>query len=144
MTDAWGIYRKIAFRWTSMALSNDVKHWFSYWFGVFRQRAITWSNVGPPLCRHMASLGQSVSLEFAWFDFFIQYQGWDQYITGVGVDILELTRPCSIQIGGLCLYIISTPCLTISEGWQDEPQIFFPSGHSPETTTNTHVSSYFR
>ena len=35
------------------------QHWFSLWLGAIRQQAITWANVNPDLCRHMASLGHN-------------------------------------------------------------------------------------
>ena len=33
------------------------QHWLRLWLGVVRQQAITWANVDPDLCHHMASLG---------------------------------------------------------------------------------------
>ena len=33
------------------------QHWFGKWLGPVRQQVITWANVEPDLCRHMASLG---------------------------------------------------------------------------------------
>ena len=33
------------------------QHWFRLWLGTVRNRAITWANVDPELCRRMASLG---------------------------------------------------------------------------------------
>ena len=41
-------------QWTPPMISQ---YWFRYWFGAVRQQAITWANVDPDLCRHMASLG---------------------------------------------------------------------------------------
>ena len=35
------------------------QHWFRWWLGAVRQQAITWANVDPDLCCHMASLGHS-------------------------------------------------------------------------------------
>ena len=32
------------------------QHWFRQWLGVVRHQAITWANVDPDVCRHMASL----------------------------------------------------------------------------------------
>ena len=32
------------------------QHWFREWLGAISQQAITWANVDPDLCRHMASL----------------------------------------------------------------------------------------
>ena len=34
-------------------LTDDKQHWFIAW----RHQAITWANVDPDLCRHMASQG---------------------------------------------------------------------------------------
>ena len=33
------------------------QHWFRWWIGAVRHRAITWANVDPDLCHQMASLG---------------------------------------------------------------------------------------
>ena len=35
------------------------QHRFRWWLGAVRQQAITWANVDPYLCRHMASLGHN-------------------------------------------------------------------------------------
>ena len=35
------------------------QHRFRYWLGAVRQQAITWANVYPDLCRHLASLGHN-------------------------------------------------------------------------------------
>ena len=35
------------------------EHWFRRWLGAIQQQAITWVNVDPDLCHHMASLGHS-------------------------------------------------------------------------------------
>ena len=42
------------YHWT---LLMNSQHWFREWFSAIRQQAITWSNVDPGLCRHMASQG---------------------------------------------------------------------------------------
>ena len=39
--------------WTSLMVSQ---HWFRYWLGAVRHHAITWANIDPDLCHHMASL----------------------------------------------------------------------------------------
>ena len=39
--------------WILLMISQ---HCFRYWLGAVRQQAITWANVDPDLCRHMASL----------------------------------------------------------------------------------------
>ena len=44
MIDGWGFSCEIALIWMSL-------------LGAVRQQAITWANVDPDLCRHMASLG---------------------------------------------------------------------------------------
>ena len=33
------------------------QHWLGQWFGAVRQQAISWTSVGPDLCRHMSSPG---------------------------------------------------------------------------------------
>ena len=44
--------------WTSLMISQ---HRLRQWLGAVRQQAIiTWANVDPDLCRHMASLGHNV------------------------------------------------------------------------------------
>ena len=48
---------EIALIWMSLDLMIISQHWFRWWLGAVRQRAITWVNVDPDLCRHMASLG---------------------------------------------------------------------------------------
>ena len=40
--------------WTLQMISQQ---WFRYWLGAVRLQAITWANVDPDRCRHMASLG---------------------------------------------------------------------------------------
>ena len=45
--DGWDISFEIALRWISLELN----------IGSVRQQAITWANVDPDLCHHMASLG---------------------------------------------------------------------------------------
>ena len=35
------------------------QYWFRQWIGAVRQQAITWANVDPDPCRHMASLGRN-------------------------------------------------------------------------------------
>ena len=41
------------------------QHWFRWWLGAVRQQAITWANIDPDLCRHMASPSQS-DLKHPW------------------------------------------------------------------------------
>ena len=49
--------------WTSLIS----QHWFREWLGAVRQQAITWANVEPDLCRHMASLGHNeLNKSFQW------------------------------------------------------------------------------
>ena len=45
--------------WTSLMVSQ---HWFRWWIGAVRQQAITWANVDPDFCRHMASLGHLIRI----------------------------------------------------------------------------------
>ena len=35
------------------------QHWFREWLGAVRQQAITWANVDPYMCQHMASPGHN-------------------------------------------------------------------------------------
>ena len=42
--------------WILLMISQ---HWLRKWLGAVRQQAITWANVDPNLCRHMASLGHN-------------------------------------------------------------------------------------
>ena len=46
--------------WASLMISQ---HWLRQWLGAVRQQAITWANVDPDLCRHMASLGHNELIE---------------------------------------------------------------------------------
>ena len=48
--DISSISCEIAFKWMQQELTD--------WLGAIRQQAITWANVDPDLCRHVASLGQ--------------------------------------------------------------------------------------
>ena len=41
------------------------QHWCRLWLGAIRQQAITWANVDPDLCHHMASLGLN---ELSWWE----------------------------------------------------------------------------
>ena len=41
---------------TSLMISH---HWFRWWLGATRQQGITWVNVDPGPCLHMASLGHN-------------------------------------------------------------------------------------
>ena len=57
--DSWGISVKLPWyecHCTSLMISQ---YWFRLWLGVVRQQAITWANVDPDLCHHMASLGHN-------------------------------------------------------------------------------------
>ena len=54
--DGWGISCEIALLWMSLASLMISQHWFRWWLGAVRQQVITWANVDPDLCRHMASL----------------------------------------------------------------------------------------
>ena len=42
--------------WTLMMISQ---RWFREWFGAIMQQAITWANVDPELCHHIAALGHN-------------------------------------------------------------------------------------
>ena len=41
------------------------QHWFRWWLGAVRQRAITWANFDLDLCCHMASLGHDKWTRYA-------------------------------------------------------------------------------
>ena len=43
----------------SLDLTDDKSTLVQEWLGAVRQQAITWANVDPDLCRHMASLGHN-------------------------------------------------------------------------------------
>ena len=55
----FGSFCEIGLRWVSQNPADDKSTLVQYWLGVVRHRAITWANVDPDLCRHMASLGRS-------------------------------------------------------------------------------------
>ena len=42
------------------------QHWFRLWLVAVRQKVITWVNVEPDLCHHVASLSHSESILSAW------------------------------------------------------------------------------
>ena len=43
------------------------QHWFRWWLGAVRQQDITWTNVDPDLCGHMASPGfNELSVNSSW------------------------------------------------------------------------------
>ena len=42
------------------------QHWFRWWLSAFRQQTITWTNVDPDLCCHMAPLGHNVLRACGW------------------------------------------------------------------------------
>ena len=50
--DGWDISSEIALLWRSLDLTDDQST-------LVRQQAITWANVDPDLCRHMASVGHN-------------------------------------------------------------------------------------
>ena len=47
---------KLALNWTHLMI---IQHWFREWLGAVRQPAITWANIDPAVCRHMASPGHN-------------------------------------------------------------------------------------
>ena len=49
-------------------------HWFRSWIGAVRQQAITWANVDPDLCHHMATLDHK---KLSWYVCF-RYPSWDK------------------------------------------------------------------
>ena len=48
---------KIALRWMLQDLDWCCQHWYRWWLGAFRQKAITWTNVDQVLWHHTASPG---------------------------------------------------------------------------------------
>ena len=52
--DGWGISCETALIWMSLDFTDD---------GALRQQAITWANVDPDLCPHLASLGHNNLIE---------------------------------------------------------------------------------
>ena len=57
MIDGWGISCEIALIWMSLDFTGDQSTLVQVMAGALRQQAITWANVDPDLCCHMASLG---------------------------------------------------------------------------------------
>ena len=55
--NGWGISREFTLKWLPQDLSDDKSTLVQVMGGAIRQQAITWANVDPDLCRHMASLG---------------------------------------------------------------------------------------
>ena len=57
---SWGFLVKLPsgeYHKTSLKISQ---HWFWHWLGVIRKQAVTWANVDPVVCLHMASLDLNV------------------------------------------------------------------------------------
>ena len=63
MIDGWGISCEIALLWMSLDFTDDQSTLVQVMAWAVRQQAITWANVDPDLCCHMASLGPS---ELSW------------------------------------------------------------------------------
>ena len=59
MIDGWGISCELALRWMSLHLTDDKSTLVQVMAWCRQQEAITWTNVDPDLCRHMASLGHN-------------------------------------------------------------------------------------
>ena len=57
MIDGWVIFREIPSEECHWTLLLTSQHWFRYWLGAARQKAITWANVDLDLCHQMVSLG---------------------------------------------------------------------------------------
>ena len=57
--DGWGISYEIALRWMLLDLIVDYSTLVQVMAWCSQATVITWVNVHPDLCRHMASLGQS-------------------------------------------------------------------------------------
>ena len=50
---------ELPLRWLTRNSLVMSQHWFKLWLGAIRQQAITWANVDPDVCRHLASLGHN-------------------------------------------------------------------------------------
>ena len=59
MIDGWGISCEIALIWMSLDFTEDLSTLVQVMACGVKQQAITWANVDPDLCRHMASLGHN-------------------------------------------------------------------------------------
>ena len=59
MIDGWGISCEIAPIWISLEFTDDQSTLVQVMAWCRQQQAITWANVDPDLCRHMASLGRN-------------------------------------------------------------------------------------
>ena len=57
--DGWGISCKIALIWMWLDFTDDQSTLVQVMAGAVRHQTITWANVDPDLCRHMASLGHN-------------------------------------------------------------------------------------
>ena len=57
--DGWGISCEIALLWMSLDFTNDKSTLVQVMACAVWQQAITWANVDPDLCRHMALLGHN-------------------------------------------------------------------------------------
>ena len=75
------------------------QHWFRWWLGAVRQQAITWANVDPNLCRHMASLGPDELITIL-----VPQDFWHQ--------ICNLWNEIC-----LCFHNINLPGVNVDEGW---------------------------
>ena len=59
MIGGWGIFCKIVLRWMLLDLTDDKSTLVQVMAWWHQAKAITWANVDPDLCRHMASLGHN-------------------------------------------------------------------------------------
>ena len=57
--DGWRISCEIALIWMSLDFTDDQSTLVQVMACAVRQQAITWANVDPDICRHMASLGHN-------------------------------------------------------------------------------------
>ena len=64
--DGWGIPCELALRWMSLDLTDYKSTLVQVMAGAVRQQAITWANIDPDLCRHMASLGPNANSAMFW------------------------------------------------------------------------------
>ena len=91
--------------WTLLMTSQ---HWVRQWLGAVRHQAITWANVDPDLCHHMASLGHSELMYWSLWHYgnMISYRTISAPIIGTLIE-LDHWYPLSTMNEDLSLHIVS-------------------------------------
>ena len=64
MIDGWCISGEMPLDECHSTILMISQYWFRLWLGAVRQQAITWTNVDPDLCHHIASWGHNEEREF--------------------------------------------------------------------------------